>query len=365
MVLLVENCRIPFDDPNTHLELTMIHEVMVLDHSGPALGMIMYAAALKLFVFASLIINLVLPFGTGSSLIDWVIFLTGTLAVAVLVGTIESVMARLKMAEDSEAVDRCRRGVVVRRHLTAELLMSDFLLDPGLVLAILINFYVLTVTNLKEVIYAVAPARRVIGPALSRGGFRTRSRRRHANHGHRHRHSTGGADGHHCDRQRMDHSAVPTSRRSRCRRSIAGDVHGGRCVAVTRGRIRTALAIVFARTLPLAPQHVSHLPIPAALATVFCGFLMLSTRREALGQVLGYIVLENGVFIFGLLLIEAVPIMVELGIVLDLFCRCLCDGHHFQSRQSSVSGSERRAFVESERMSKPSTSYSIAGNLPA
>jgi formate hydrogenlyase subunit 4 len=99
VVLLVENCRIPFDDPNTHLELTMIHEVMVLDHSGPALGMIIYAAAVKLFVFASLIINLVLPFSSGSSVIDWVIFLAGTLVVAVLVGTIESVMARLKMAE--------------------------------------------------------------------------------------------------------------------------------------------------------------------------------------------------------------------------------------------------------------------------
>ena len=53
VVLLVENSRIPFDDPNTHLELTMIHEVMVLDHSGPAFGLILYGAAIKLFVFAA------------------------------------------------------------------------------------------------------------------------------------------------------------------------------------------------------------------------------------------------------------------------------------------------------------------------
>ena len=53
VVLLVENCRMPFDDPNTHLELTMIHEVMVLDHGGPALGLILYGAAVKLFVFSS------------------------------------------------------------------------------------------------------------------------------------------------------------------------------------------------------------------------------------------------------------------------------------------------------------------------
>jgi formate hydrogenlyase subunit 4 len=50
-VLLAENCRVPFDDPNTHLELTMIHEVMVLDHSGPPFGLILYGAALKLFAY--------------------------------------------------------------------------------------------------------------------------------------------------------------------------------------------------------------------------------------------------------------------------------------------------------------------------
>ena len=99
VVLLVENCRIPFDDPNTHLELTMIHEVMVLDHSGPAFGVIVYGAALKLFVFAGMIVNLVLPVSTRYSLVDWMVFLLGTLFVAALVGTIESVMARLKMAE--------------------------------------------------------------------------------------------------------------------------------------------------------------------------------------------------------------------------------------------------------------------------
>jgi formate hydrogenlyase subunit 4 len=98
-VLLVENCRIPFDDPNTHLELTMIHEVMVLDHSGPAFGVIVYAAALKLFVFAGLIVNLVLPIDMGSSILDGFVFLSGTLIVAVLVGVVESGMARLKMNE--------------------------------------------------------------------------------------------------------------------------------------------------------------------------------------------------------------------------------------------------------------------------
>lgn len=97
VVLLVENCRIPFDDPNTHLELTMIHEVMVLDHSGPALALIQYGAALKLFVGAALIVRLALPVQTGIAAIDWLIFLAGIVLVAALIGVVESTMARLRL----------------------------------------------------------------------------------------------------------------------------------------------------------------------------------------------------------------------------------------------------------------------------
>jgi formate hydrogenlyase subunit 4 len=97
IVLLVENCRVPFDDPNTHLELTMIHEVMVLDHSGPAFGMILYGAALKLFAFSALIVRLALPVATGHLWLDWPVFLAGILCVAVLIGVVESTMARLRL----------------------------------------------------------------------------------------------------------------------------------------------------------------------------------------------------------------------------------------------------------------------------
>ena len=72
-------------------------------------------------------------------------------------------------------------------------------------------------------------------------------------------------------------------------------------------------------TLPLRAEHASHLLVPASLSTVLTGFLILTTRREALTQVLGYLVLENGIFIFGLLLVEAMPLIVEVGVLLDLF----------------------------------------------
>ncbi len=97
VVLLVENSRIPFDDPNTHLELTMIHEVMVLDHSGPALGMVLYGSALKLMVLGSVIVRLALPLQTGYRFSDALVYLAGLILLAVLIGIVESTMARLRL----------------------------------------------------------------------------------------------------------------------------------------------------------------------------------------------------------------------------------------------------------------------------
>ncbi len=97
ILMLAESCRVPVDDPNTHLELTMIHEVMVLDHSGPLLGLILYGASLKLFVLCALLLHIVVPLQFGSPVPDWLLFVAGMLGLAVVIGVIESVMARLQM----------------------------------------------------------------------------------------------------------------------------------------------------------------------------------------------------------------------------------------------------------------------------
>jgi formate hydrogenlyase subunit 4 len=97
VVLLAENCRIPFDDPNTHLELTMIHEVMVLDHSGPALALIEHGSAMKLFVLGALVLDVAFPVATGNAWLDWVLFLGGMLALVIVIGLVESSMARLRL----------------------------------------------------------------------------------------------------------------------------------------------------------------------------------------------------------------------------------------------------------------------------
>jgi len=94
-VLLAENCRVPFDDPNTHLELTMIHEVMVLDHSGPPLAAILHGAALKLLLFSVLLAKSVLAVGAFSSLSAAAVLAGSVLIIVVAVGLVESLLARL------------------------------------------------------------------------------------------------------------------------------------------------------------------------------------------------------------------------------------------------------------------------------
>jgi formate hydrogenlyase subunit 4 len=97
VVFLAENARIPVDDPTTHLELTMIHEVMILDHSGPDLALILYGGALKLWLLGALLVGIVIPVRSGSVWLDHGTTIVGMLGLAILIGAIESSMARLRL----------------------------------------------------------------------------------------------------------------------------------------------------------------------------------------------------------------------------------------------------------------------------
>jgi hydrogenase-4 component E len=106
------------------------------------------------------------------------------------------------------------------------------------------------------------------------------------------------------------------------------------------GAVGTGLALVFSYTLPLEDEHKNLLLVPASLSTVWTGFLMLTTRKKAIMQVLGYLLLENGIFLFGLLLLEAMPLLVEIGVLLDLFTGIFVMGiiiHHISREFASTS----------------------------
>ena len=97
-LLLAENSRVPVDDPATHLELTMIHEVIILDHSGPDLALILYGSALKLAVFGVLIVSVFVPRAGLAGPVAVAVLFAGLAVVAVAVGVVESVMARLRLS---------------------------------------------------------------------------------------------------------------------------------------------------------------------------------------------------------------------------------------------------------------------------
>ncbi|MGD9974301.1 MAG: respiratory chain complex I subunit 1 family protein [Desulfatirhabdiaceae bacterium] len=97
IILLTENARVPVDDPATHLELTMIHEVMVLDHSGPDFGLIELGAFSKLFLYSAFIARLICPFDFVHPALNVALFAAAVLLVYIAVGLVESAMARYRM----------------------------------------------------------------------------------------------------------------------------------------------------------------------------------------------------------------------------------------------------------------------------
>ncbi len=103
IMLLVECSRVPVDDPETHLELTMIHEVMILDNSGFDLAIITYASGIKMAILSSLIANLILP-NTLPALLFAVLFVALVAIIAIVIGIIESMMARIRMSHVFEFV---------------------------------------------------------------------------------------------------------------------------------------------------------------------------------------------------------------------------------------------------------------------
>jgi len=80
----------------------------------------------------------------------------------------------------------------------------------------------------------------------------------------------------------------------------------------------TIAAVALARLLPLLPEHAGSLLVPGSLASLFTGFVLLIGRTKAISQVCGYLILENGIYLFGLLLIHSTPLLVEAGILLDV-----------------------------------------------
>jgi hydrogenase-4 component E len=193
--------------------------------------------------------------------------------------------------------------------------MNLSVVDPALVAVVLLNFFLLATTRLRAIIYGVALQGIILGiiyPLMHRepgdGGVTTTISLRLLGLAVAMIVIKGIV---------MPRMLLYAMQRTNSPPKI--DPYIGITASMLIGALATAAVMTFAAKLPLRAEHASHLLVPAALATVLISFLILITRREALAQVLGYLVLENGIFIFGLLLIDALPVLVELGVLLDLF----------------------------------------------
>jgi hydrogenase-4 component E len=191
-------------------------------------------------------------------------------------------------------------------------------LDPALVLVLLLNFLILATANIRLVIYAVAaqgillgliyPVAHISSSAAAETTGETFTVTRLALL----------VFGMICIKGLIIPQLLLRAMREA---DIQWKVESliGHVPALLMGAFGTGLAVAMSRSLPLMTDHASHLIIPASLATVLTGFLILTTCPKAVSQVLGYVVLENGVFLFGLLLIHAIPVLVEFGVLLDLY----------------------------------------------
>ena len=103
LMILIEGSRVPVDDPTTHLELTMIHEVMILDNSGSDLALLTWGNSIKMLLISSLIANILIP-AHFSELASTALYLFIIFAISVIIGTVESGMARIRMSHVFEFV---------------------------------------------------------------------------------------------------------------------------------------------------------------------------------------------------------------------------------------------------------------------
>jgi hydrogenase-4 component E len=208
--------------------------------------------------------------------------------------------------------------------------------DPLLVLVLLINFFILGTSRLRAVITASAVQGTLLGllTILVHGGFGLQS--------------TAVAFA----AVVIKGTLIPVllnraMRDAEIRREVEPLI--GYIPSLLLGAVASGAAILFARVLPLAPEHVGSLLVPASLATVLTGFLVLCTRRKAITQVVGYLVLENGIFIMGLGLLEAMPFLVEVGVLLDLLVAVFVIGiiiNHISRAFSSLDTARLSALRE-------------------
>ena len=315
VVLLAENARIPMDDPNTHLELTMIHEVMVLDHGGPDLAFILYSSALKLWLFAALVVGIVLPV-TNNAWLDLLLATGGMFVVAVIVGVIESTMARLRLVVVPQLLVGAGALAAMAFLLELTLKTNHALMTTNLILVLvaLTNLKLLGSSRLGASIRVVALQGVVLGllPILA-----------------------------HLQNLSSHFALLALGtitlkgvvfpwllfravREAEVAREI--EPYVGYVASLVAGVLALGVSFWMCTRLAMPENIASPWLAPVALFSIFAGLFLIVARKRALNQVLGFLVLENGIYTFGVGVVAETPFLVELGVLLDVFVAVLVMG---------------------------------------
>jgi hydrogenase-4 component E len=115
------------------------------------------------------------------------------------------------------------------------------------------------------------------------------------------------------------------------------------------GALGTILGLVYSNHLPLLPIHKEYLILPGSFSAILTGFIMLITRHKAITQVVGFLILENGIFVFALLLLDTMPFLAEIGVLLDVFVCIFVLGiimNHIQKAFSSLDSNKLTSLKE-------------------
>jgi hydrogenase-4 component E len=199
--------------------------------------------------------------------------------------------------------------------------------DACLVLVLLLNFFVLGSSRIRSIIYTVAAQGVLLGllPLLVHGEI-----------GLRESIVSVGAIG-------LKAVVIPRMlMRAMADLPIRREIQPlvGFRTSLLLGAVATGASLALAGRLPTFGETGSQLLVPASFSTILTGFIVLTTRIKAITQVLGYLILENGIFMFGLLLLKAMPFLVEVGVLLDLFVAIFVMGiiiNHISREFSSIS----------------------------
>ena len=292
MIAMIENSRMPVDDPKTHLELTMIHEVMILDNSGFDLGLILSTGFLKFAMYGAIIAD----FFIGGLSLTWALplFLLIQMLFAVIVGLIESFMARYRMSHNPQFILALSMTNVLLIIFIISLLyvsIANRIITYVRVLA-LQGFILFGVTflQLKDI-----QTWNLVLILLETIVFKT--------------------------------IAVPVFLSYLIKRNkITRETEPYLPHFVSLFIITLIVVITVLLANSIQDTHLDKIFFIVSLSTLFTGLYFIASRKKIITHVMGYLMIENGVFVLSLAVGNEMPNLVNLGIMLDVFASVLILG---------------------------------------